>query len=267
MDYALIDSGDQKKLERFGKLHLVRPCPQALWEPRRAWDEADAAFDRDDGWSKKRSLPTEWTVEIEGIKLKLKRTDFGHLGIFPEQIPLWKWIQSQVTTRETPNVLNLFAYSGGATLSAARAGAKVCHLDAAKGMVTWARENAALSGLEKAPVRWIVDDALKFLGREERRGVRYDGIILDPPTFGRGAQGEVFKIEEDLPTLLQACKSLLAEKPLFFLLSCHTPGFTPLVLQQILQDHFPEYEMETGEMMLSAERSIPSGCYARWSRV
>lgn len=266
MDYALIDSGHQKKLERFGDLLLVRPCAQALWSPRdeAAWKSASATFDRDSGWVESRHLPAEWNVSIEGLKLKLKRTDFGHLGIFPEQIPLWRWIQAETAKRASPKVLNLFAYSGGSTLAAASAGGHVCHLDAAKGMVTWARENAAVSGLEKAPIRWIVDDASKFLAREIRRGVKYDAIILDPPTFGRGAQGEVFKIEDHLPALLDQCVSLLVDNPLYFLLSCHTPGFTPIVLEQILGDYF-KGTLESGEMQLSGPCIIPSGCYARWS--
>jgi len=269
-EYSLLDSGNGQKLERFGPYLLIRPCAQAVWRPAlspEAWQEADALFEREDGnsWIERKPLPEKWTLSIHGIQFFLKRTDFGHLGIFPEQISQWLWMQKKLESRPQAKVLNLFAYSGGATFAAAQKKAEVCHLDAAKGMVAWARENAALNGLEEAPIRWIVDDVSKFLVREKRRGQRYDAIILDPPSFGRGAAGEVFKIERDLPAILQSCKDLLSENPLFVLFSCHTPSYTPIVMRQLLGDYLQVDQIESGEMVLEASQTVPSGTYARWS--
>jgi 23S rRNA (cytosine1962-C5)-methyltransferase len=261
--YRLIDSGNGQKWERFGSFTLHRPCPQAVWRPL-STPEADASFTREDSnrWSFKKPLPKSWEVEIEGVKLKISPTDFGHLGVFPEHAGLWPWIKQHIS--KGTKVLNLFAYSGGATLAAAQAGAEVCHLDASKGMVDWARENAKINGLEGAPIRWIVDDALKFLGREVKRGNRYDGIILDPPTFGRGNKGEVFKIEEEIIPLLELCKKVLSERPKFLILTCHTPGFTPLVLEHLLTQILGT-KVESGELLIRSEGAlpIPSGTFAR----
>ena len=272
MKYSLMDSGNEQKLERFGDYVIVRPSSQAIWKPELAknkWDEADALFTRDDGnrWIMRKKLPPTWTVEIEGLRFKLAPTDFGHLGIFPEHSNLWKeFVPLIQNEKRVCNVLNLFAYSGGASLAAAKAGAKVCHLDASQGMVAWARENAALNKLEGAPIRWIVDDVIKFLGREIKRNVRYDGIILDPPSFGRGSQGEVFKIERDLPIILEMCRALLSDAPLFVILSSHTPGFTPLVMHHLLAQSMPKGKIEQGEMVVHAETGfdLPSGNYAMW---
>jgi 23S rRNA (cytosine1962-C5)-methyltransferase len=194
--------------------------------------------------------------------LRIAPTDFGHLGVFPEHAALWHDLRSLC---KGANILNLFAYSGGATLAFAQEGAKVCHLDASKGMVDWARANAALNGLGKAPIRWIVDDAIKFLRREAKRGVRYDGILLDPPTFGRGSKGEIFKIESDLPILLDLCRQVLAEQARFLVLSCHTPGMTPLALGNIMAQLFPTSERSAGEMALVSEGAlpIPSGSFTK----
>ncbi|MDE3045415.1 MAG: class I SAM-dependent methyltransferase [Verrucomicrobiota bacterium] len=264
MTYQLIDSGEGLKLERFGEYTLIRPCPQALWQKLHPaqWKEADATFSREGGWKESRKLPREWRAEIGGITLKIAPTEFGHLGAFPEHASLWQELCSQA---KGTSILNLFAYSGGATLALAKAGARLCHLDASKGMVDWARENAALNQLEKAPIRWIVDDALKFLKREVRRDVRYDGILLDPPTFGRGSKGEVFKIERDLILLLDLCRSVLSKQPRFVFLSCHTPGVTPLALQHLTNQMFKGARVETGEMMLASPGalSIPSGTFAK----
>ena len=218
--YELLDSGNGAKLERFGEVVLARPCAQAVWQPQRParWKTADATFDREDGnrWHGRNRLPQEWVIDVDGTRFRLSGTDFGHLGIFPEQRAQWTWIRETVAAAGRPvRVLNLFAYSGGSTLAAARGGAEVCHLDASKGMVQWARANAALNGLENHPIRWIVDDAHKFLNREIRRGRRYDGIILDPPTYGRGGNGETYKIERDLTETLRLCRALLSDSPLF----------------------------------------------------
>ncbi len=272
--YELLDSGDGYKLERFGKWVLARPCAQAVWKrslPDSAWQKADASFTRidDKRWEKRgKSIDASWEIVVEGITFSLSLTDFGHLGIFAEQRPFWRWIKQTLAEVKKPvKVLNLFAYSGGSTLAAAQAGADVCHLDASKGMVTWARKNASLNKLDHAPIRWIVEDVQKFIERELRRGSRYDAIILDPPTFGRGAKGELFKIEEHLYPLLQSCRKLLSEKPLFVLFSCHTPGFTPIVLSQLLQQTMQGLGgvIDSGEMVLESTKfSIPNGAFARW---
>lgn len=258
-NYQLIDSGNGEKLERFGRVRLIRPCGQAVWSPDRpaAWKGADARFIRDQGWQG--TLPAVWTMQHGGVTFRLEPTPFGHLGIFPEHSSLWQW----VLDRCPRTLLNLFAYSGGLTLAAAKRGITVCHVDASKGMVEWAGENARLNGLREAPIRWIVDDALKFIHREIRRGRRYDAIVLDPPTFGRGAQGEIFKIENDLPPLLAGCRQLLSSEARCVVLTCHTPGFSPLVLQHLLQQAGLG-ENEGGELVLVGERPVPAGAFARW---
>ncbi len=277
-DYELVDSGGGRKLERFGAVTLDRPCAQAVWRPRRpaaVWAAADASFDREQGnrWRRRERLPAQWVVRIGGLRLKLSATDFGHLGVFPEQREAWSWIEGRLARARSraaaPRVLNLFAYSGGATLAAARAGAEVCHLDASRGMVAWARENAALNGLEKHPIRWIAEDCHKFLHREIRRGRRYDAVILDPPTFGRGQSGELYKIESDLPETLELCRTLLSGAPIFVLLSAHTPGFSPIVLENLLGQAMTGAGggIESGEMLLTGAPEalpLPSGAYARW---
>lgn len=263
--YFLLDSGNEQKLEQFGPYKLIRPAAPAIWNPQlpqSQWDSADGAFSREgkSRWQKK--VKGDWQVEISGIRFKLSVTDFGHLGVFPEHQEIWNWATDQIVKGD--KVLNLFAYSGGATLACAKAGAEVCHVDASKGMVDWARENAKLNQLEEAPIRWIVDDVLKFLKREVRRGREYEGIILDPPTFGRGSQGQVFKIERDLPLLLDLCAQF---KPRFIALSCHTGTFTPLILKRLLQDQFKEGRFEEGEMLLKGNGVfLPNGTYARWRR-
>ncbi len=276
--YTLLDSGEGRKLERFGKFSLSRPCSQAVWKKtltNAIWQQADFIFTRDEEnrWINKAHMPASWTCEIEGIIFKIQPTDFGHLGVFAEQMPFWHWMRQSVRDRQkittkAPKVLNLFAYSGGATLACAQGGAQVCHLDASKGMVTWARENAALNHLEGAPIRWIIDDVMKFLQRELKRNNRYDAIILDPPTFGRGAQGEFFKIEEKIIPLLEMCRSLLTDEPLFLLFSCHTAGFSPQVLYNLLSQTTSDLKgaIDIGEMLLPSETGlpIPSGSFARW---
>lgn len=279
VDYELLDSGDGRKLERFGPHVLSRPCAQAVWRPSLPpdpWARADAEFDREDGqrWRNRGALPDRWTIEIDGLRFRLSGTDFGHLGIFPEQRAQWQWIDRSVRAAAAagrrPTVLNLFAYSGGSTLAALRAGADVCHLDASRGMVQWARDNAALNGLADAPVRWIVDDAHKFLAREKRRGRSYDAVILDPPTFGRGAGGEVYKIERDLMTTLDLCRDVVSAAPLFVILSGHTPGFTPAILANVLRQSLGTAggRIDQGEMLLTGAPGVapvPNGTWARWS--
>ncbi len=270
--YELIDSGFGQKFERFGPYTFVRPCSQAVFSPllpSSEWEKADARFTREgySQWLKPIDQSRPWVIEVEGIKFILKPTDFGHLGIFPEQKPFWKWLQE--TCQKADSILNLFAYSGGATLAAAKTGASVCHLDASHGMVSWARENAQVNGLESAPIRWIVDDVFKFLKREVKRGASYDGILLDPPSFGRGKKGEVFKIESDVIELLSLCKELLSDNPKFLLFSCHTPGFSPLINHHLVKNTMKEYggTIDFGEMCLTGKEGVPplpSGTFARW---
>lgn len=279
--YELLDSGNGAKLERFGPYVLIRPCAAAVWEPSLPagdWTAATARFGRDGGnsWTFREALSASWNIRIDGLTFKLASTGFGHVGVFPEQRPCWRWIgetirKGQSRLNKPVAVLNLFAYSGGATLAAAGAGAQVCHLDASKGMVARARENAALNGLDKMPIRWIVDDVTKFLDRELRRQSRYDAIILDPPSFGRGKTGELFKIETDLLPTLKKCAALLSREPLFVLLSCHTPAFTPIVLENVLRQTMNARKgtIECGEMLLSGRPgtlAVPSGTYASWKK-
>ncbi len=271
--YFLIDSGDGKKLEQFSKYRLIRPSSSAVWDKHLSdheWDKADAIFERKEGekWSYTKKLPSSWEVILDNIKFKISLTDFGHLGVFPEHMPLWKWSRKKVSGKKDLNILNLFAYSGGATMALAQEGAKVCHLDASRPMVSWARENAKLNNLDNKPIRWIVDDVFKFLKREVKRNVRYDGIILDPPTFGRGTKNEIFKIENDIVELLKLCKDLMTKKPLFLILSCHTPGFSSLVLKNLLSQIMKDDNIISHEMKIDSKESfsLPSGNVAIWER-
>ena len=261
-DYELLDSGNFEKLERFGRFVTRRPEPQAIWRrslPEAEWRRADASFRRD-GRSEERGewrlapgMPDRWTVEYAGrgmrLRMRLALTSFKHVGIFPEQAANWDFIYDRCRelagggasagsgerTEGAPKVLNLFAYTGGATIACAAAGASVCHVDAAKGMVLWAKENAKVSGLEDRPIRWIVDDCAKFVEREIRRGKTYDAIIMDPPSYGRGPSGEVWKLEENLFPFVKLCARVLSDKPLFVILNSYTTGLAPSVLGYILQ--------------------------------
>lgn len=275
-DYELIDSGNGRKLERFGCYTLDRPCAQAVWSPSGLsdWNCADASFSRKDGlkWQGRGNLPSSWEVTTHGVSMKLATTDFGHLGVFPETRTIWNQIRKSIVLasqkRNAPvHFLNLFAYSGGATLAAAQGGAHCCHVDASKGMVQWARENAELNNLNKHPIRWIVDDVNKFLQREQRRGRRYDAILLDPPSFGRGKKGELYKIEQALLETLSLVEAILSETPVFVYLTSHTPGFTPIVLNNLLYQCFSNGTIEHGEMLLEGSgevMAVPSGTWAIW---
>lgn len=280
-EYVLLDSGNEMKLERVGEYTLVRPSPQAIWRPQLPqadWNRADAVYTRSaEGsgtWEWKRKVKREFDILYNNIAFNIHLTDFGHLGLFPEQIDNWNWLRQIIRKRLVRTnyrnlyVLNLFGYTGGSTLACSQAGAHLVHVDAAKGVVDWARKNTLQSKLEERPIRWLVDDALKYVEREVRREHTYHGIILDPPSFGRGPKGEVFKIENDLVPLLEACRTLLAKDALFLLYSCHTPGFTPLTLENQLLDVVASRDgsLESGEMMVTTPsgRSLPSGTYARW---
>ncbi|OGV81388.1 MAG: hypothetical protein A3K19_07980 [Lentisphaerae bacterium RIFOXYB12_FULL_65_16] len=280
-NYSLIDSGRGRKLERFGPYLIDRPCACAIWAPKRAaeWPKADAVFSREGGshWDFRRDLPEAWQMEFGGLKFRVGPTAFGHMGAFPEHAHCWAWMQERLRSwqaragRRDAQVLNLFAYSGGATLAVAQTGAAVCHLDASPKIVERAKENARLNGLEQAPIRYIVDDVRKFLGRERRRERRYEGIILDPPSFGRGSKQEVFKIEDDLPGLLEQCRDILAPEPLFLLVTCHTPGLTPLGLGNLLDQAMAGFTgaIDAGELALPPDdaqtRPVPSGAFAGWT--
>jgi 23S rRNA (cytosine1962-C5)-methyltransferase len=278
-DYQLLDSGNMQKLERVGPHLLVRPAPQAIWSPRlptTEWHKADGVYHRtSEGgghWEWRTKAKREFDVLFNSLAFEVHLTNFGHMGLFPEQAANWDWIRDRIRRRIASNnrnlyVLNLFAYTGGSTMAASQAGAHVAHVDAAKGVVDWARKNARLSKLEDRPIRWLVDDAMKFVKRDARRGTRYQGIILDPPSFGRGPQGEVFKIEKDLLPLLEECQTLLAQDALFVLYSCHTPGFTPVTMHNQLLEIAPRRgTVESGEMVVPGGdgRGLPSGTWARW---
>lgn len=279
--YTLLDSGNTEKLEQIGPYRLRRPSPQAIWRPTLSqdeWERVDGRYLRDKTgsgkWQWNRKVSRDFEVLHDDLALQIKLTNFGHMGLFPEQTDNWNWLRNKIrmrmseTNQANLHVLNLFAYTGGSTLAASQGGAHVVHVDAAKGVVDWARKNAKLSHLDDRPIRWIVDDALKFVQRESRRKNRYHGIILDPPSFGRGPKGQVFKIEDDIVPLLQACKEILRHDALFVLYSCHTPGFTALTLENQLADLLTNQEgqFESGEMTVEdrSGRKLPSGSFARW---
>lgn len=273
-EYELLDSGDGRKLERFGEVVLSRPCEQAAWAKGSpsAWEDAAAAFDREHGWvpSTAGALPPSWVVTIDGIAMRLKLTAAGHVGVFPETRALWGRITDLLTpVGPSHSVLNLFAYSGGATLAAARAGCSVCHVDSSKAMVTRAGENAALNRLGEAPIRWIVEDVSKYLDREIRRGHTYDAIMLDPPSFGHGTKGEQYKLERDAVATLEKCAALLADGPAFILLTSHTRGMTAGRLEHLIGAVSDSGETISGDMELTGAegvRPVSSGVWTLWRR-
>lgn len=250
LDYEVIDTGNGEKLERWGNYILLRPDPQVIWDSGRRdqrWNKLNAHYHRSSkggGEWEFFDLPQQWKISYKDLTFQLKPFSFKHTGLFPEQAVNWDWMSSLIRKRkkDSPNrdikVLNLFAYTGGATLAAAKAGAAVTHVDASKGMVQWAKENAACSGLADAPIRYLVDDCVKFVEREIRRGNRYDAIIMDPPSYGRGPKGEIWKIEESVYPFLKLCAKVLVEKPLFVLLNSYTTGLQPAVLSYMLNDIF-----------------------------
>ena len=240
-DYELLDCGGGEKLERWDKQILVRPDPQAIWETDHknpGWRQANARYSRSStggGHWDKRKLPEQWPIRYKDLCFQVKPMNFKHTGLFPEQAANWDFAMEKIRNAGRPiRVLNLFAYTGGATVACAAAGASVCHVDAAKGMVAWAKENAKVSGLSEAPIRWIVDDCAKFVEREIRRGKTYDAIIMDPPSYGRGPGGEVWKLEENLYSFVKLCAGVLSDKPLFVLINSYTTGLAPSVLGYLL---------------------------------
>lgn len=285
VDYELLDTGAGERLERWGKYILRRPDPMVIWPIREEsrqvkslWEKAEAHYHRSSSgggaWDFTGSLPPRWEIKYRNFHFFVKPMGFKHLGLFPEQAVNWNWISDKLgswpNSGASAHVLNLFAYTGGATVAAASAGAEVCHVDAAKGMVTWAKENMSLSGLQERPVRFIVDDAIKFVERERRRGRQYEGIIMDPPSFGRGPGGEVWKIETELYRLVEACSLILAPKPLFFLINSYTTGLAPTVIQNILELAVgAKYggtttASEIGLPVTASKIILPCGACARW---
>lgn len=242
-DYELIDTSDGERLERWGDVTLIRPDPQIIWKnaaEAEEWNSAHARYIRSDkgggAWDYRRKLPESWKISYGDLTFMVKPTGFKHTGLFPEQAVNWDYCGDIIRAAARPvNILNLFAYTGGATLACAAAGASVCHCDAVKGMVDWARTNANLSGLSDKPIRWIVDDAIKFIRREIRRGTRYDGVILDPPSYGRGTNGEMWKLEDSIYGLMEDITALLSDKPLFVLLNSYTTGLSASVMSYLLQ--------------------------------
>lgn len=279
-DYELIDSGEGEKLERFGAFVLRRPDPQALWQKNGSelWDEADAFFSRDEKkgvWKFKKDTPHFWNIEFGGLVLKISPTAFKHTGLFPEQLSNWTWMESQVISYKLKvdkdreiKILNLFGYTGGASVACAKAGASVCHVDASKTSLDWARENALLSGLDKEAIRWILDDAHEFVKREIRRGNKYDGILLDPPAYGHGPKGETWKIEKGLLDLVSDTKKLLSDSPVFYLLNGYSAGYSAIAYENNILDLKEKFggTLEKGELAIeeNSGRLLPSGIFARW---
>ena len=278
-DYALLDSGAGRKLERYGSYTVVRPEPQCLWRPRldqTIWNAADALFDPSDdedagNWRFARTVPDTWPLTWEDVKFQGRFTAFRHLAFFPEQAANWSWLKAKVAAADRPlNILNLFGYTGVASLVVAKAGASVTHVDASKRAVGWARENAKLSSLAEAPIRWICEDARKYVAREVRRGMHYDGIILDPPKYGRGPGGEVWKLLEDLPALLADCVALLSPEASFLLLNAYADRVSGLSLAGTMRDALEgrSGQIDWGELALmegGGERGVGVSFFARWS--
>ncbi len=277
-DYGLIDSGHGMKLERYGNYRFIRPEPQAMWAPaQQGWDpdgEFMPASDEDGGgrWTYDRPVPQEgWPLHWNEVAFQASCTPFRHLGFFPDMAPVWDWMRAQVADMDAPGIMNLFGYTGVGTLAMSAAGAEMVHVDASKKSVAAARENAALSGMADKPVRWIVDDASKFVAREVRRGRRYDGILLDPPKYGRGPDGEVWKLEEDLPNLIANCRQLLDEDSRFLFLTVYAVRMSALAIGELLNQHFADLggKVECGELTVREEARgllLPTAIFARWSR-
>lgn len=281
-DYTLIDSGHGRKLEQFGGVRVSRPEPQALWHPSLSeaeWAKADATFtnasekeDDDKGsWSTTKRLPETWPVQVEGISMLCRLMTYRHMGLFPEQRPHWQWISNEIKKSKKPlKILNLFAYTGAASLVAAKAGAEVTHVDASKKAIQWAKENQDSSGLGESKIRWICDDAAKFVAREIRRGNKYDGILLDPPRYGRGPEGEVWKFETDVGPLLASCADLLSPDARFMILTAYTMRLSSLTLQHMMTDALKgqKGQMDHGELLLAdqtKQRPLATSMFCRWS--
>ena len=274
-DYEFIDSGNNRKLERFGPFILERPAPQALWAPAtgpEVWGKAHAVYHRSSSgggrWENIVHVPEEWIIDWSGLKINVKPTGFGHLGIFPEQSTFWPGIEESIRkANRRIQILNLFAYTGVATMVCLRAGAAVCHLDGSRGSVTWANENLRINHMTELPVRWIIDDVVKFTMREIKRGKKYQAVIMDPPSFGRGPKGQVWKLERDLPRLLEMVKNLLDPDPLFMLITCHSANFSVPSMRNLFNQFF-EKDFQTGNIVLRptyGKNELAAGIYGFWT--
>ena len=286
-DYEILDMANGEKLERCNNIYLVRPDPQIIWNDKQypeKWKQANARYNRSSTggghWDYKKRLPDSWQIKYKNLTFNIKPMGFKHTGIFPEQAVNWDWMMDKIqneikTTNREVKVLNLFAYTGGATVACLYAGASVCHVDSSKGMVAWAKENVASSRLQERPVRYIVDDAVKFVQREIRRGNKYDAIIMDPPSYGRGTNGEVWKFEENLPMLIEICMQVLSDNPLFFLINSYTTGTSSMVLENLLKMNMRKKYgkraddgiFENGEVglpMTDSDFILPCGIYSKW---
>lgn len=278
IDYKILDAGNKEKLESWNNIILRRPDPQGLWpiSYSKKWNDVDGFYHRSNkgggSWEFKKQLPEYWTINYKDLTFKVSPTNFKHTGLFPEQAANWDYMIDKIKKENRKiKVLNLFAYTGAATMACSYAGADVVHVDAAKGMVDWAKENMKLSHLENNYIRFIVDDCLKFVLREQRRGNKYDAIIMDPPSFGRGPSGEVWKFEDKIVELIEACLQILSDNPLFFQVNSYTTGFSKTVLENVLKTtvlkKYPNGKIECDEIGLSIESSdlvLPCGIYGRW---
>lgn len=282
-DYELLDTGNGMRLERFGKYRISRPDPQIIWKPRlnpREWQQVDATFDAEaKKWINKRNVPEKWLLRYKNLSFYAKLSPFKHTGVFPEQMLQWEWLSSTMmyhllqkkdASQKQLRILNLFGYTGIASLVCAAGGAAVAHIDASRPTIGWARENQTASGMEDKQIRWILDDAIKFVGREVKRGVRYDGIIMDPPIYGHGPEGEKWDFNESFPQLLSLCKQVLSAQPLFILINAYAISSSSLMLENVLSDYTSDLKgiVESGELALrekSAGRLLSTGIFARWS--
>ncbi len=276
-DYEIIDMAEGKKLERWGKYILVRPDPQIIWKEKtfpEKWKKANAIYNRSrtggGAWEFKNRLPASWQIRYKDLIFNIKPMGFKHTGLFPEQAANWEWMINKIRQSKRPiKVLNLFAYTGGATVACLYAGASVCHVDSSKGMVAWAKENVISSKLQDRPVRYIIDDVIKFVQREIRRGNKYDAIIMDPPSYGRGTSGEVWQFENNISDLVNLCTNILSDKPLFFLMNSYTTGISSEVLSNILRINMKKYRGkitngEVGLPMAQSDLVLPCGIFSRW---
>ena len=276
-DYQILDMANGEKLEKWNNITLVRPDPQIIWKQKtypEKWKKADAKYSRSNtgggAWNYNKKLPSAWQVKYKDLVFNIKPMGFKHTGLFPEQAVNWDWMINKIkSTNKEIKVLNLFAYTGGATVACLSAGASVCHVDSSKGMVSWAKENVTSSGLQDRKVRYIVDDVVKFVNREIRRGNKYDAIIMDPPSYGRGANGEVWKFEENIDELIKLCSKILSDNPLFFLVNSYTTGISSTVIENILKMNLKlkngKYSCgEIGLPMSNSDLVLPCGIFAKW---
>ncbi len=278
-DYEILDMANGEKLERWGNIYLIRPDPQIIWKDKsypNKWNMANARYNRSNtgggAWEYKKRLPESWQIKYKNLTFNVKPMGFKHTGLFPEQAVNWDWMIKKIKdSRREINVLNLFAYTGGATVACLSAGAKVCHVDSSKGMTTWAKENVESSGLRDRPVRFIIDDVIKFVQREIRRERKYDAIIMDPPSYGRGKNGEVWQFENNISDLVELCTKVLSDDPLFFLINSYTTGISSKVLENLLYLNMKKYKgiISSGEIGLPMKDSklvLPCGIYGRWEK-